>query len=138
MYDPSAYVLLKPNVNLADLEAKFPEFLERNNGEAMRNNKSKVLLFLEPLKEVYLYSSRGADISGNSTSIYIFSIIAIFILLIAGVNFINLTTARSVERAKEVGVRKVIGAEKTQLRFQFIGESIMIAFFAFLFSLLLI
>jgi putative ABC transport system permease protein len=138
MYDPSAYLLLNPNVDPVALASKFPEFMERNIGDEMRQNKSYVSLFLEPLKDVYLYSSRGSNISGNINSIYVFSIIAIFILLIASINFINLTTARSVERAKEVGVRKVIGAEKRQLTFQFIGESIIIALLAFIVSVVLI
>ncbi|PKV49015.1 putative ABC transport system permease protein [Aquimarina sp. MAR_2010_214] len=137
-YDPSAYLLLNPNVDPVVLASKFPDFLERNIGEDMKKSKSYVSLFLEPLNEVYLYSSRGGGISGDIDSIYVFSIIAIFILLIASINFINLTTARSVERAKEVGVRKVIGAEKRQLTFQFIGESIIIALLAFILSIVLI
>ncbi|WP_062057175.1 ABC transporter permease [Aquimarina longa] len=137
-YDPSAYLLLNPNADPVALASKFPDFLERNIGDDMRENKSYVSLFLEPLNEVYLYSSRGSEISGDINSIYIFSILAIFILLIASINFINLTTARSVERAKEVGVRKVIGAEKRQLTFQFIGESIIISLLSFILSIVLI
>ncbi len=135
LYDPSAYVLLHPNTDSALLEAKFPEFLERNTGEAMREDQLFVSLFLEPIQDVYLYSSRGGG--GDINTVYVFSIIAIFILLIACINFINLTTARSVERAKEVGVRKVIGADKRQLAFQFVGESIIICLIAFLITLVL-
>jgi len=126
-----------PNTDYKELEAKFPDFLERNNGEQMREDKMFVTLFLEPLDQVYLHSDRGAEYEGDIGNIYIFSIIALFILLIACINFINLTTARSVERAKEVGVRKVIGAEKRQLSLQFVGESIIISLIAFLIALVL-
>ncbi len=136
-YDPTAYVLLAPGTDPSALEAKLPEFLEQNNGDEMRADQMFVTLFLEPLKEVYLYSDRGGDIVGNINNVYTFAVIALFILLIACINFINLTTARSVERAKEVGVRKVIGAKKNQLSLQFIGESMIISFFAFLITLVL-
>ncbi len=131
LYDPAAYILVHPNTNPKQLEAKFPDFLERNSGETMRRDKMFVSLSLEPLEDVYLRSERGGEYSGDLGTIYIFSIIAIFILLIACINFVNLTTARSVERAKEVGVRKVIGAEKRQLSLQFVGESVIISLIAF-------
>ena len=95
-------------------------------------------LFLEPLRDVYLRSTRDGSKTGNINNVYIFSIIAVFILLIACINFINLTTARSAERAKEVGIRKVVGAEKSQLTRQFIGESLMLSLIAFVFTLALI
>ncbi|KAA1242715.1 ABC transporter permease [Aquimarina sp. RZ0] len=136
-YDPAAYILVNPNTDIQQLQAKFPDFLERKNGEEMREAQMQVTLFLEPLKEVYLYSSRGRNGGGSIDNVYIFSIIAIFILLIACINFINLTTARSVERAKEVGIRKVVGAEKGQLAFQFIGESIIISLIAFVITIIL-
>ncbi|MEJ7684818.1 MAG: FtsX-like permease family protein [Segetibacter sp.] len=94
-------------------------------------------LFLEPLKDVYLRSTRDGSKTGNINNVYIFSIIAIFILLIACINFINLTTARSAERAKEVGIRKVAGADKLQLIWQFIGESVMLCFIAFVLTIIL-
>ncbi|WP_109301830.1 ABC transporter permease [Aquimarina sp. AU474] len=137
LYDPSAYILVHPNTDPKQLEAKFPDFLERNSGDMMREGKLFVSLFLEPLEDVYLYSSRGGNYTGDIGTIYIFSIIAIFILLIACINFINLTTARSVERAKEVGVRKVIGAEKLQLSLQFVGESVIISLIAFIITIAL-
>ncbi|GAA3514260.1 ABC transporter permease [Aquimarina addita] len=136
-YDPASYILVNENTNPDLLQAKFPDFLEKNSGDEMREYKMFVTLFIEPFKDVYLYSTRGGNGSGSITNIYIFSIIAIFILLIASINFINLTTARSVERAKEVGIRKVVGAEKQQLAVQFIGESIIICLIAFLVSILL-
>jgi putative ABC transport system permease protein len=92
-------------------------------------------LFLEPLKDVYLRSTRNGSKTGNINNVYIFSIIAIFILFIACINFINLTTARSAERAKEVGIRKVVGAAKSQLTWQFIGESVILCFVAFILTI---
>ena len=106
--------------------------MEERTGDEMRSSKMFVTLFLEPFKDVYLKSERGGAVTGSLNNVYIFSIIGIFILLIASINFINLSTARSVERAKEVGIRKVIGAEKNQLAFQFIGESVMLCLIAFL------
>ncbi|MGB6151597.1 MAG: ABC transporter permease, partial [Pricia sp.] len=136
-YNPSAYVLLNPNLDPQELESKFPEFIERNIGDGQRKDKMFVTLFLEPFKDVYLHSTRGGNGNGSMTNVYIFSLVALFILLIACINFINLTTARSVERAKEVGVRKVIGAERSQLGWQFIGESVIICLVAFVLTVAL-
>lgn len=134
-YRPSVYVLTAEETNPRSLEAKFPDFLEQRTGDDMRESKMFVQLFLEPFKDVYLKSDRGSSVSGNINNVYIFSIVGIFILLIASINFINLATARSVERAKEVGIRKVIGADKNQLAFQFIGESIILCTIAFFLAL---
>lgn len=133
-YNCVAYVLLKHGTNAKALEAKFPAFIKKRNGQGEERSKMYATLFLEPLREVYLYSTRGGG-TANINNVYIFSIIAVFILLIACINFINLTTARSTERAKEVGIRKVVGAGKLQLTRQFIGESVIICLLAFLLSL---
>ena len=135
-YGASAYLLLKSNTNANTLQAKFPSFLEKRNGTEMKKSQMYPTLFLEPLKDVYLRSTRDGHKTGNIVNVYIFSIVAIFILLIACINFINLTTARSAERAKEVGVRKVVGALKTQLSKQFIGESIILCLIAFILTIL--
>jgi putative ABC transport system permease protein len=136
-YGASAYLLLKPGTNAKFLEKKFPAFLERRDGAEMKKIQMYPTLFLEPLKGVYLYSTRDDSKTGHITNVYIFSIIAIFILLIACFNFINLTTARSAERAKEVGIRKVVGAGKTQLAAQFIGESVVLCLIAFVITFFL-
>ena len=136
-YGASAYILLKPGTNAKSLERKFPSFLERRNGTEMKKMQMYPTLFLEPLKDVYLRSTRDDHKTGNITNVYIFSVIAIFILLIACINFINLTTARSAERAKEVGIRKVVGAGKMQLASQFIGESVVLCMIAFVVTLFL-
>ncbi|MGC4035903.1 MAG: ABC transporter permease [Chitinophagaceae bacterium] len=131
------YILLRPNANAKSLEAKFPAFMEFHHGTEAKKLQMQDYLSLEPFLDVYLKSKLGGFVSGNINNVYIFSIVAIFILLIACVNFINLTTARSSERAKEVGIRKVVGAVRFQLARQFISESIIICLIAFVLSLFL-
>jgi putative ABC transport system permease protein len=133
-YGPYTYVLLKPGANAMALQKKFPAFLDKWNGKEMKAIQMYPTLLLEKLKEVYLRSNRESS-KGNLMNVYIFSIIALFILVIACINFINLTTARASERAKEVGIRKVAGAVRTQLARQFIGESVVISLIAFLLTL---
>lgn len=143
VFDATSYLLLKPGAEAAKLEAKFPGFLDNKIGGEMKDSQQYLTLFLEPLEEVYLHSTRqGAVETGNIQHVVTFSIIAGFILLIACFNFVNLTTARAAERAKEVGVRKVVGAVKKHLTLQFIGESVLLCLMAFvvaiIFSALLI
>ncbi len=133
-YGPFTYVLLKPGSNAQALVKKFPAFLDKWNGAEMRKMQMFPTLLLEPLKDVYLKSNRDGS-KGNMMNVYVFSIIALFILVIACINFINLTTARASERAKEVGIRKVAGAVRTQLARQFIGESMVISLLSFLLTL---
>ncbi|HLX65475.1 MAG TPA: ABC transporter permease, partial [Puia sp.] len=129
-----SYFLLKPNTNPHALEKKFPAFLENHIGKFMKENNQTYTYILEPLKDVYLKSTRGGTVSGSMTNVYVFSIVGVFILLIAGINFVNLTTARSTERAREVGIRKVVGAERQQLTGQFLGESVILCLIAFVLS----
>lgn len=131
------YLLLKPHADVKALEKKFPAFMEFHHGAQAKELQMQDFLSLEPLRDVYLKSKRDGFVTGNINNVYIFSIIAVFILLIACINFINLTTARSAERAKEVGIRKVAGAARLQLAKQFIGESITICLIAFIISVLL-
>ncbi|PWK78870.1 putative ABC transport system permease protein [Mucilaginibacter oryzae] len=136
-FGATTYLLLKPGTNPKAFEAKMPSFLQNRDGEGMKKSQMFYTLFLEPLKSTYLYSKRGGPEVGSISNVYIFSIVAAFILLIACINFINLTTARSVERAREVGIRKVVGAEKGQLAGQFIGESVVLCIIAFLLTLVI-
>jgi putative ABC transport system permease protein len=124
------YVMLKPNANYAFMVSKIKALKQKYNDEA---RKMKWELFIYPLSRWRLYSSftNGVeDSGGRSTFVRLFGIIAGFILLIACINFMNLSTARSEKRAKEVGIRKVVGAQKSSLVGQFIGESVFLAFLA--------
>ncbi|SEI44778.1 putative ABC transport system permease protein [Dyadobacter koreensis] len=132
-----SYLLLKPGISAKSFEEKLPPFLETYAGTMFREAKVKYILSLEPLLDIYLHSTRGDHEKGNTTNNYIFSAIAVFIMLIACINFINLSTARSAERAKEVGIRKSFGAGKNVLARQFICESILVSLIAFLFAVLL-
>jgi len=130
-----SYLLLKPGANANALQAKLPGFVHRHWGEQLKQEQHDYILSLEKLRDVYLRSGREGFASGNIDNVYIFSVIGLFILLVACINFVNLTTARSTERAKEVGIRKVVGAGRVQLTGQFLGESVLISLIAFLLSI---
>jgi putative ABC transport system permease protein len=132
------YVLLKPNATLAAANAKIKPLKQQYSGEA-KNMKWE--LFLYPMSRWHLHSSftNGVEDNGGfSTFVTLFGIIAAFILLIACINFMNLSTARSEKRAKEVGIRKVVGAQKSGLVWQFIGESVLMAFMAGIVAIVLV
>ncbi len=125
------YLLLTPGANPEKLEQAFPQFLEKNMGEG----KKFYELYLQPLHEVHLGSMPVTHDYNNwqkfdGKYIFVFSLLAVFVLVIAAINFMNLSTARSSSRSKEVGVRKSIGAHRTQLARQFLGESVLLAFIA--------
>jgi putative ABC transport system permease protein len=123
------YLLLPPGYSYLDLEKKFPDFIRRHRGE----EAAEAYTFsLQPLTSIHLHSNLGSEIepNGDIRYVYIFSIIAFFILLIACINFMNLSTARSANRAKEVGVRKVLGADRIRLIRQFLGESLFLSLMA--------
>lgn len=136
-YGYNTYLLLKPGASAASLQAKFPAYLKKIGGSALSRQQQEPTLLLEPLRDIYLYSTRDGSRAGNIANVTIFSIIGAFILLIACINFVNLTTARSAERAKEVGIRKVVGAGKAMLAAQFIGESIILCLIGYVLALLL-
>jgi ABC-type antimicrobial peptide transport system permease subunit len=134
----STYVMLRPNTSLASAERKV-KILKQKYDDGARTMKWE--LFLYPISRWRLYSSFTdgvEDAGGRATFVKLFGFIAGFILLIACINFMNLTTARSEKRAKEVGIRKVVGAEKNALITQFIGESILLAFLSGLIALLFV
>lgn len=132
------YIQLKPGTDYKALEAKLPAFSEKYfQGDKVSGSVEK--FFLQPVSRAHLYSDFEYEIgvTGSSTVVWGLLIIALFIIVIAWVNYINLSTARSAERAKEVGVRKVIGAAKTQLIRQFLTESFLINIIALLLAILL-
>lgn len=136
----NTYLVLHPNTDIAAMEEKFPAFMSRHIDDPKINDYYK--LFLQRLDQVHLAST---DIEHdynnyrkfNGKYLDIFSIVGIFILLIASVNFMNLTTARASHRGKEIGVRKTVGAKKVQLFSQFIFESVLLASVALVLAVLL-
>lgn len=131
---PRCYVLLTPNASLEKVNAKIKNYIKT------KNKTSNVDLFLQNYGESYLYSNweGGQQNGGRIEYVKIFSIVAVFILIIACINFMNLATARSVKRAKEVGIRKVVGAYRDSLMGQFLGESMLITLLSLVFSILLV
>jgi putative ABC transport system permease protein len=131
-----AYVLLKENVTATELESKLPDFVDKHFPADMKND---VIMRLQPLTSIHLQSHLEFEISanGSESNIYLFSGVAIFVLIIACINFMNLSTARSLNRAKEVGMRKTIGCTKRQLVFQFMLESVLLTLLAVVFSVCL-
>ena len=132
------FVLLKANANFASAENKVKFIKQKYDDEAKQINWQ---MFLYPIGRWHLYSNfeNGHESnSGRITIVRLFLIIAAFILLIACINFMNLSTARSEKRAKEVGIRKVVGAQKSALIAQFIGESILLAFIAGIIAIVLV
>lgn len=128
------YVLLQKNTPNAEVDRKIIDLIKKNNEDSVTE------IYLQPLTKIHLYSSGKytADIGGHGDIQYvrIFSVIALFVLLIACINFMNLATARSEKRAKEVGLRKVVGAHRHQLIKQFFSEAILLALIALLLALL--
>jgi putative ABC transport system permease protein len=131
----TAYVELEPGVTYAQVAPRIKNIIY-NRSPQMRVAKPKVIL--HPLKDWHLYSDfkNGKEAGGFIDYVRMFSIIGILVLIIACINFMNLSTARSEKRAREVGVRKAIGSQRKDLIFQFLTESILITFIAFLFSIL--
>lgn len=115
--DLYTYIRLKEGTPPDSLEEKLPNFLERHLGQVIVRSNIKISSRLQPLKNIHLQSNLEAEIRANSDIryIYIFSAIALFVLIITCINFMNLSTARSSNRAQEVGMRKVVGADKKQL-----------------------
>jgi putative ABC transport system permease protein len=134
----STYLLLYENANVADLQQEFPSFIEKHYDQ----HEFRYTLLLEPLKDVYLHgkprgSRSGSAVTGNPNNLYILSVVAGFVLLIASFNFVNLTTAFSLHRAREIGVRKILGASRGQLIIQFLSDAMLLSVSACLLSIVL-
>lgn len=142
------YLLLAPNYDVEDLKKEIPGFLDRHLGESYSDYTERTglkpsdrnSLHLLSLTDIHLHGHLTAEAEPNSDirTIYIFSIIAFMIILVACINFMNLSTARAGRRAKEIGLRKVMGAQRKQISFQFLGESILITFIAMFIGLLIV
>ena len=148
--DYNTYVLMRKGADYKKLEAQVPQLLRRYSGDQMQaelkmsydkfeQSGSYFRMNMIPLTDIHLHSNQSGELSANGTTqyVYIFSVIAIFILLIACVNFMNLSTARSSNRAREVGVRKVLGSARKYLVAQFLSESILITLLSVIIALII-
>jgi putative ABC transport system permease protein len=144
------YLLLKKGADYKQLEKNFDQYIDKyvlpsvrqfikiNSMDEFKKAGNRLEYSLIPLTKIHLYSNRSFELSpsGNIQYAYIFGAVALFILLIACINFMNLTTARSSNRAKEVGIRKVLGTERRFLIFQFLTESTLMAVLSLILALL--
>jgi putative ABC transport system permease protein len=131
------YVLLKEGADAKAVEAKLEDVIVQHMGEAIAKTST---YYLQPLTRAYLYSIADynmawRDYSGDIQSVHLMGVIAVFILLIACINFMNLATARSIRRAREVGLRKVVGAHRFQVVGQFLGEAVLMSILAMIIAL---
>ncbi len=150
-FSAATYLQLQPEASAIGLEAKLPAMVE-NYAAAQVEDRLKISFkayqdagngyryFLQPLQDIHLKSNLEGelDTNGNLSYVYIFISIAVFILIIASINFMNLATAKSAERAKEVGIRKVMGSNKRQLIRQFLSESVVISGISLLVALVIV
>ena len=133
------YLLLRKDADPEAVQAKFPPIVDKYVATDMKKYNAAVTYLLQPLTDIHLYSHYMMEPgpNGDGKTVYLLLGIAFFIVVIAWVNYINLATARAINRAKEVGVRKAIGSQRRQLIFQFLTESTMLNAFALLLALLL-
>ncbi|MEM6646359.1 MAG: ABC transporter permease [Bacteroidota bacterium] len=134
------YLRLKPGTDAEAFEAKITGMVEENYRAVLDQIGLQTWLYLQPVPDIYLHSDRTAEIgpTSNIAYVYVFSAVALFLLLIACINFMNLSTARSMERAKEVGVRKALGSRRSALVRQFLSESVVLSVFALVLAAVLL
>lgn len=133
------FILLAENTQMQSVHDKFDPFYEKYMKPVGDQINASFNIMSTPLAETHFRQGLGAELpSGNMAYIYIFSAVAIFLLLIAVINYMNMATARSASRAKEVGIRKVVGAHRAQLIRQFLSESITLAILALIIAILLV
>jgi putative ABC transport system permease protein len=135
-----SYVLLEENAEPIVVSSKFDDMVQTHTGKEAAQSGTKMTYQLQKVTDIHLRSQLQAEIEGNGSinNVIIFAIIAVFILGIACINFMNLSTARSTSRGKEIGLRKVLGAHKNRLVYQFLSESILIAVLGMFFALLVV
>jgi ABC-type antimicrobial peptide transport system permease subunit len=139
-FNYTTYILTAKNTDAKVLNKKIEHFFNEHADQNRQDNETYSMLFLQNLKDIYLRSDFAYDFTyqGDIKNVYIFSAIALIILLIASINFMNLTTARSANRSKEIGVRKVQGARRKHLITQFYIETALITFLSFILALLFV
>jgi putative ABC transport system permease protein len=125
--DMYTFIQLRPGTDPKKIEARLPALVDKYKPE-LKTSQNKEVLGLQPLADIHLKSdlSEEQDANGNARTVFFLALIGVFVLIIAWINYVNLSTARALERAKEVGVRKVIGAFKSQLISQFLTEAALV------------
>ncbi|NQV15111.1 ABC transporter permease [bacterium] len=147
----TTYLELQEGYDYKELEAKFPDMVRKYVGpqveqflgisfDQLQERGDAYRIFLTPLVDIHLYShlDNEVEVNGDGDTVKIFGYIAIFILLLACINYMNLSTARSMSRAREIGIRKTLGSNRRQLIFQFLAESVFVTFLSFSVALLLV
>jgi putative ABC transport system permease protein len=133
------YLLINENSSIERIHEKFPAFYVKYMKDFGEQFNASFDLMSTPLGDVHLNSNLAADLpTGNKSYVYIFSIVGLFMLLLAAINYMNMATAQSSKRSREVGMRKVMGAEKQQLIGQFLSESILLSVIALILALLIV
>jgi putative ABC transport system permease protein len=133
-----SYLVLPENFDTKILESKFPEVYDKYIGPIFKRMGIKITYELQPLTRIHLYSNLEGESNGNIGYVYTFSAVAFFMLLLASINYMNLATARSAKRAKEVGLRKVMGSVRGRLMAQFLTESVLMTVLSLVASLILV
>jgi putative ABC transport system permease protein len=133
------YISLAPGTDPAALQDKLPAFMKKYLGQ-MNEGEYHMRFYLQPISDIHLRSNSGSEQSanGDERTVYFLSILAVFILIVAWINYINLSTAKALERSKEVGLRKVVGATRKQLIIQFLFDAAFINFLAVVVAALLV
>lgn len=134
----SSYIVLPENFDTSQLTSKFPQLYEKYMAPFFKKMGIKITYDLQPLADIHLHSKLEGESNGDIGYVYTFSAVAFFMLLIASINYMNLATARSAKRAKEVGLRKVLGSIRGRLMAQFLTESVMMTVMALVASLILV
>lgn len=134
------YAMIADNADMETVSARIKDVKLNKLSDSERHRNMKPIVFLHPMKKWHLYSDfkDGINVGGRIANVWLFGITGVFVLLLACINFMNLSTARSEKRSKEVGIRKSIGSVRSQLITQFFSESIMVSFLAFILSILLV
>ncbi|GHN02254.1 ABC transporter permease [Cytophagales bacterium WSM2-2] len=134
------YVLLKQGVRTNEITHKFPAFVDKYLGDVKREYKWDIQMALQPVTSIHLQSNLALEQSANGSEriVYFLGALGVFILIVAWINYINLSTAKSLERSKEVGLRKVVGASKVQLVVQFFFDALLVNTFSLLLAIFIL
>ncbi|MCB9219972.1 MAG: ABC transporter permease [Ignavibacteriales bacterium] len=147
----NTYIVINKNTSIEEVESKFVSLLRKYLGPEMESimgltwdqlieKGGRAGFYLQPVKDIYLHSNLDGEfkVNGDIKYVYIFSLIALFILVIAAINYVNISTARASSRSKEVGIRKVLGSHRSELVNQFLAESLVVSFISLIISIGLI